>query len=246
MSTLQGKIAIVTGSSRGIGAAIARKLAAEGAAVVVNYAGNRKAADEVVVAISGGGGRAIAVQADAGDPAQIRALFDAAEKAFGKVDILVNNAGTLVNKTVAETEEAEFDALFRLNVKGVYFAMKEAAARLADGGRVINLSSGTSRMMLPTYGAYSATKAAVEQISRTFAVEVGARGITVNSVLPGPTNTELFHEGKSAETVARMAARSPFNRLGEPDDIARVVAFLAGPEAGWITAQSIGANGGTA
>ncbi len=243
---LAEKIAVVTGGSRGIGRSVSLQLAAAGASVAVNYAGNQAAADETVRAIEAGGGKAAAIRANVGIPAEIHRLFDDAIARFGRVDILVNNAGLALYRLVQDTTEEDFDRIFNVNVRGVFFALKEASTRLADGGRVINFSSTTTRVMLPTYGAYSASKAAVEQLTRVFAKEMGARRITVNCVLPGPVNTDLFHEGKTPEIVARLAAVSAFNRIGEPADIARVVAFLAGDDAAWITGQNIGVNGGFA
>jgi 3-oxoacyl-[acyl-carrier protein] reductase len=244
--SLEEKVAIVTGGSRGIGRAVSQHLATAGASVIVNYAGNQAAADETIRLIESGGGKAAAVRADVGKPDEIHGLFDAALARFGRVDILVNNAGLALYRLVKDTTEEEFDRIFNVNVRGLFFALKEAATRLAEGGRVINFSSTTTRVMLPTYAAYSASKAAVEQLTRVFAKEMGARRITVNAVLPGPVNTELFHEGKTPEVVARLASLSAFNRIGEPEDIARVVAFLASDEAGWISGQCLGVNGGFA
>ena len=246
MSSLSGKVAIVTGSSRGIGARIATRLAQVGAGVVVNYAGRRDAAEQVVQSIEAGGGRALAVQGDVSKPQDVRVLFDAAVERFGRVHILVNNAGIILYKRLDQTTDDEFDRLFAVNVKGVFNALREASRRLEDGGRIINFSSSTTRLMLPTYASYCATKAAVEQLTRIFAKEVGQRGITVNVVSPGPTNTELFTEGKSEADIQRMAAMAALGRIGQPEDIANLVLFLAGDEAGWISAQNIGANGGLA
>lgn len=246
MSSLSGKVAIVTGSSRGIGARIATRLAQAGAGVVVNYAGRRDAAEQVVQSIEAGGGRALAVQGDVSKPQDVRALFDAAVERFGRVHILVNNAGIILYKRLDQTTDDEFDRLFAVNVKGVFNALREASRRLEDGGRIINFSSSTTRLMLPTYASYCATKAAVEQLTRIFAKEVGQRGITVNVVSPGPTNTELFTEGKSEADIQRLAAMAALGRIGQPEDIANLVLFLASDEAGWISAQNIGANGGLA
>jgi 3-oxoacyl-[acyl-carrier protein] reductase len=246
MSSLSGKVAIVTGSSRGIGARIATRLAQAGAGVVVNYAGRRDAAEQVVQSIEAGGGRALAVQGDVSKPQDVRALFDAAVERFGRVHILVNNAGIILYKRLDQTTDDEFDRLFAVNVKGVFNALREASRRLEDGGRIINFSSSTTRLMLPTYASYCATKAAVEQLTRIFAKEVGQRGITVNVVSPGPTNTELFTEGKSEADIQRMAAMAALGRIGQPEDVANLVLFLASDEAGWISAQNIGANGGLA
>jgi 3-oxoacyl-[acyl-carrier protein] reductase len=246
MNTLSNKVAIVTGSSRGIGAKIAQTLAAAGAKVVVNYAGNRKAAEEVVAAIRSAGSDAIAVAGDVSKAGDVKKLFDETIAKFGKVDILVNNAGIILYKLLAETTDEEFDRLFNINVKGTFYSLREAATRLADGGRIINFSSTTTRLMLPTYGAYVATKGAVEQMSRVFAKEMGKRKITVNVVSPGPTNTELFTVGKSEEQIKQMGALAALGRIGEPQEIADVVLFLASDAARWITGQNLGVNGGLA
>jgi 3-oxoacyl-[acyl-carrier protein] reductase len=246
MTTLKNKVAIVTGSSKGIGAQIAILLAAAGAKTVINYANDDAAANDIVDQIKSAGGEAIAVQADVSDTKQVEAMFDTTINTFGKPDILVNNAGMMINKPIAETTDEDFDRTFAVNVKGTFNTLREAAAKLNDGGRIVNLSSTTTRMMLPAYGTYCATKGAVEQLTRVFSKEVGERNITVNAVSPGPTNTELFHEGKADDTVERLASMSPFNRIGEPIDIARVVAFLVSEEAAWVTGQNIGANGGIA
>jgi len=246
MRSLSGKVAIVTGSSRGIGARIAKQLAQAGAHVIVNYAGRREAAEQVVQSIETNGGQALAVQGDVSNPSDVTALFDAAEERFGRVHILVNNAGIILYKRIDQTTDDEFDRLFAVNVKGTFNALREASRRLEDDGRIINFSSSTTRLILPTYGSYCATKAAVEQLTRVFAKEVGSRRITVNVVSPGPTNTELFTEGKSEADIQRIAAMAALGRIGEPNDIANLVLFLASDEAGWITAQNIGANGGMA
>jgi len=241
---LDGKVAVVTGASRGIGRAIAVRLGQDGAAVVVNYSGNQKAALETVAAVEAAGGRAVAVQGDVGKVADIQRLFDAAFEHFGKLDILVNNAGVMFNKPVADVTEEEFDQIFAVNVKGTFLACQQAAKRMADGGRIINFSSSTTAMMLPTYGTYVATKGAVEQMSHVLAKELGPRGITVNVVSPGPTDTELFGQGKTEQDKQRFAQMTAMGRLGQPEDIADVVALLVGAEARWITGQSVRANGG--
>ncbi|MGF6845004.1 3-oxoacyl-[acyl-carrier protein] reductase [Chitinophaga sp. W3I9] len=246
MSTLKDKIILVTGSSRGIGATMARQLAAAGAKVIVNYAGSKDAAQQVVEHIRQQGGDAIALQADVSKSDEVKALFDAAIAYYGRIDVLVNNAGIMITKLIKDTTDEDFTRQFDINVRGTFNTMREAATRLADKGSIINFSTSVNRIMLPAYGTYVATKAAVEQLTRVFSKEVGARGINVNSVSPGPTNTELFTNGKSEEVIARLASLSAFNRIGEPDDIAQVVVFLAGDDAKWINAQNIGVNGGMA
>jgi len=246
MSTLKEKVILVTGSSRGIGAAIAQKLATAGAKVIVNYAGGKDAADEVVSEIIKLGGDAIALQADVSKSDDVKKLFDAAIGHYGKIDVLVNNAGIMITKLIKDTTDDEFTRQFDINVRGTFNTMREAAIRLADNGSIINFSTSVNRIMLPGYGTYVATKAAVEQLTRVFSKEVGARGINVNSVSPGPTNTELFTNGKPQEVIDRLASLSAFNRIGEPDDIAQIVVFLASDEANWISAQNIGVNGGMA
>lgn len=246
MTTLKNKVAIVTGSSKGIGAQIAILLAAAGAKTVINYANDDAAANDIVSQIKSAGGEAIAVQADVSDTEQVATLFDTTISEFGKPDILVNSAGMMINKPIAETTDEDFDRTFAVNVKGTFNTLREAATKLNDGGRIVNLSSTTTRMMLPTYGTYCATKGAVEQLTRVFSKEVGARDITVNAVSPGPTDTELFNQGKTDDAVEKLASMSAFNRIGEPIDIARVVSFLVSEEAAWITGQNIGANGGVA
>lgn len=243
---LQNMVAIVTGSSRGIGAHIAKALANEGAKVVINYVGNKTAADQVVAEIHNAGGEAIAIKADVSKLNEVKALFDASITQFGKVNILINNAGIALYKRLQDTTEDEFNQSFNINVKSVFLTLREAATRLENGGRIVNLSSSVTRLMMPTYGTYSATKSAVEQLTRVFAKEIGQRGITVNSISPGPTNTELFIEGKNEETIKRLASMAALGRIGEPEDIARVVLFLVGDESAWITAQNIGVNGGFA
>ena len=246
MKALQDKVAIITGSSRGIGAEIARTLAAAGAKVIINYVARQQDAEAVCAAITAAGGEALVVRADVRKPAEVRKLFDAAIERYTRVDILINNAGVLLYKKIADTSDEEFDRILSSNVKSVFYALREAATRLADGGRIVTLSSTVTRLMLPNYGAYAASKGAVEQLTRIFAREVGARGITANIVSPGPVNTELFITGKSTEDIKRMAGMAVLNRIGEPEDIAQMVLFLVSVEAGWVTGQNIGANGGIA
>ncbi|ASZ13834.1 SDR family oxidoreductase [Chitinophaga pendula] len=246
MSNLNGKVIIVTGSSRGIGATIATQLAAAGANVIVNYAGGQAAAEQVVADITAAGGNAIAVQADVSKPTDAEKLFDAAIDKYGKVDVLLNNAGIMIIKPLKDTTDEDFDRQFAINVKGTFNTLRIAATRLADNGTIINFATSVSRLMVPGYATYGATKAAVEQFTRVFAKELGPRGINVNTVSPGPTNTELFTNGKSEETIQRLAAQSAFNRIGDPDDIAKVVTFLVSDDAKWISGQNIGVNGAMA
>ncbi|MBW4688048.1 MAG: SDR family oxidoreductase [Komarekiella atlantica HA4396-MV6] len=244
MAQLTGKVAIITGASRGIGRAIALKLAGNGASVVVNFAGNAEKAQEVVAEIEKLGVKAIAIQADVSKVADIQRLFEQTINHFGKVDILVNNAGIAIYQPITQVTEADFDKIFAINVKGTYFACQQAAQHMAEEGRIINFSSSTTAMMLPTYSAYVATKGAVEQITRILAKELGAKGITVNVVSPGPTDTELFREGKTQEQIDRLAQMAAFGKLGDVQEIADVVAFLASDAARWITGQNMRVNGG--
>lgn len=244
MKNLNDKIILVTGASKGIGATVAVKLASIGAKVIVNYSGSKEAAENVVEQIKTAGGDAIAIQADVSKTKDVKNLFDTAIAHFGRIDVLVNNAGIMINKLIKDTTDDDFERQFNINVKGVFNTLREAATKLADNGSVINFSTSVNRIMLPTYGTYVATKSAVEQLTRVFSKEIGSRGINVNSVSPGPTNTELFMKGKPQEVVDHLASLSPFNRIGEPSDIAEIVAFLAGDEAKWINAQNIGINGG--
>lgn len=239
-------VAIVTGGSRGIGAAIAQRLAADGHAVVVNYAGNAVEAKKVVDAIVGSGGRAIAVQADVADAGAAKLLFDAATEAFGGVNVLVNNAGAMANELphLADTSDETFDRLFDINVKGSFLAMREAARRLRHGGHIINFSTSVIGMGLPGYAVYAATKSAVETMTNILAKELRGRNITVNAVAPGPTATALFLTGKTPEQVERLAKMAPLERLGQPEDIAAMVGVLAGPQGGWVNGQTLRVNGG--
>ena len=238
------RVALITGASKGIGAAIARRLAADGIAIVVNYVNGREDAERVVREIELGGGRATAVQADVGEIDGIAKLFDAAEQAFGGLDILVNNAAMMRLSKIADVDDATFDAHLALNFGGVFRGMREAARRLRDGGRIISFSSSVVGFYQPSYGIYAATKAAVEAMTHVLAKELGSRSITVNAVAPGPVETALFMTGKSEALVKSIAAMIPLGRIGQPDDIAGLVAFLAGPEGRWVNGQIIRANGG--
>ena len=239
-------VAIVTGASRGIGAAIARQLAADGHAVIVNYAGSAAEAGQVVAAIVEGGGRAIAVQGDVAKPADAKRLFDEAIAAFGGVDVLVNNAGVMASDLpyLADTDDAAFDRLFSVNVKGSFNTMREAAKRLRHGGHIINFSTSVIGLALPGYAVYAATKSAIETITNILAKELRGKNITVNAVAPGPTATALFMTGKTPEQVERLAKMAPLERLGEPEDIAQIVAVLAGPQGAWVNGQTLRVNGG--
>lgn len=241
------KVALVTGGSRGIGAAISETLAASGHAVVINYASRADEAEALVLKIAEAGGRAIAVKGDVADPAAVKAMFDAATQAFGGLDIVVANAGVMNGSLpkIAETTDADFARLLAINLTGVFNLLREAANRLRDGGRIITLSSSVIGMNLPGYGPYAATKAAVETLSRFLAQELRGRQISVNSVAPGPVATELFFTGKSEERVAQLAKLSPLERLGQPDDIAGAIRFLASAEGGWVNGQTLRVNGGT-
>jgi len=242
MSSLQGKVAIVTGSSRGIGRGIAERLGRDGAAVVVTYAGNRDKAEEVVRSIESAGSKAIAIQVDVRQLEDVRSLFKQAIKQFGKVDILVNNAaGKNIFKPTADMTEDEYDSMFNIT-RGVYFALQQATHHLADGGRIVSISTSGTAMAIPAGGAYSGCKAAIEQFSAALAKELGARGITVNTVSPGVTETDgLVLE---QEQVNQLIAQTPLGRLGQPADVANAVALLVSDDAHWITGQSIRANGG--
>jgi len=246
MRKLENKTAIVTGGSRGIGANICESLSAAGASIVVNYASNANAAAEVVSRIEAGGGIAVAVQADVSQSADVTKLFDVAEKELGQVDILVNNAGIVHYETIEDTSDEQFDRLTQINVNGVFYGMREASKRLADGGRVISLSTSAALMFLPTYGPYCASKGAIEQLSRSLAKELGPRGITSNIVSPGPTETDMFLGNNEQEKIDRMRNMAALGRLGKPEDMGPVIVFLASEEGGWITGQVIPVNGGTA
>jgi len=244
MVNTSNKVAIVTGASRGIGAAVAERLAKDGFAMIVNYSGDAKPADALVKKIEGSGGHALAVKADVSDPAAVRAMFDQAEAMFGGVDVLINNAGIMKLAKLTDSDDALFDQQIAINLKGSFNAMREAAKRLRDGGRIVNFSTSVVGTKLETYGVYAATKSAVETMTAILAKELRGRNITVNAVAPGPVATDLFLTGKSPELVDRMAKMNPMERLGTPEDIASTVAFLVGPDGGWINAQVLRANGG--
>ncbi|ACK52658.1 short-chain dehydrogenase/reductase SDR [Methylocella silvestris BL2] len=238
------KIAIVTGASRGIGAAVATRLAADGFTVVVNYSSEAAPAEALTREIEARGGRALSVRADVSDAQAVRSTFDATEAAFGGVDVLVNNAGIMALAAIADTDDASFERQMNVNLKGTFNTLREASRRLRDGGRIINLSSSVVGLLQPTYGVYAATKAAVEAMTSVLAKELRGRSITVNAVAPGPTATDLFLNGKPEELVERLAKLAPLERLGQPADIAAAVSFLAGPDGAWINGQTLRANGG--
>jgi len=240
--SLHGKTAIVTGSSRGIGRAIAEGLAAHGAAVVINYVGNQKAADEVVAGIASKGGKALAIQADISSVSDVRRLFDETESKLGAIDIVVANVGVAVIKPLTEATEADFDQVFGTNAKGTFFTLQEAARRVRDGGRIIAVSTGGTKMFFTQTALYLGSKGAVEQFVRVLSRELGSRGITVNALSPGFTDTDLLPERDRA--VA--AGMSPFGRIGAPRDVADIAVFLASDEARWLTGENIQAGGGVA
>lgn len=238
------RIAIVTGASRGIGAAVATRLAADGFTVVINYSGDAASAGALAREIESKGGRALTVKADVSDARAVRGMFDTAETAFGGVDVLVNNAGIMALSTIADTDDETFERQINVNLKGTFNTLREAAKRLRDGGRIVNVSSSVVGLLQPTYGVYAGTKAAVEAMTSILAKELRGRNINVNAIAPGPTATDLFLKGKPQDLVDRLAKLAPLERLGQPEDIAAAVAFLAGPDGAWINGQTLRANGG--
>jgi len=244
MSTTSSRVAIVTGASRGIGAACAQRLAEDGYRVAINYASNVQEADKTVAALRAAGHTALAIQADVSQADQVRTLFATTERELGKVDVLVNNAGILKTQPLAKTGDDLFARTFAINVQGTFNTLREAATRLNDGGAIVNFSTSVIGLKLPGYAIYSATKAAVEAMTQVFAKELRGRGIRVNVVAPGPVATELFFDGKTPEQIAQFAKMPPLERLGEPRDIANVVSFLVGPDAAWVNGQVLRANGG--
>jgi 3-oxoacyl-[acyl-carrier protein] reductase len=245
MTDNSNRVAIVTGGSGGIGRAVAERLAADGLAVVVHYAGNKERADQAVQAVRGAGGRAVAAGGDVADEHDMAALFDTAEREFGGVDVVVHTAGIMPLAPIAELDLAVFDRVQRTNVRGTFVVDRLAAQRVREGGAVINFSTSVTRLQIPGYGAYAASKGAVEAITLILARELRGRDITVNAVAPGPTATPLFFEGKSQEAVDRIASANPMQRLGTPEDVTEAVAFLAGP-ARWVNGQVLYVNGGAA
>jgi 3-oxoacyl-[acyl-carrier protein] reductase len=246
MNKTDQRVAIVTGAARGIGAELARRLARDGFAVAVNYASSAKEADALVAELREAGGAALAVRANVASADEVRGMFATVEAELGKVDVLVNNAGVMKTMPIADTSDAVYDQTFDINVRGTFNTLREAAARMGEGGRIVNFSSTALALNMPGYAIYNATKAAVESMTHVFAKELRGRGITVNAVAPGPVATSLFLDGKTDEQIAGMAKMAPLERLGQPDDIASVVAFLVGPDAGWVNGQVLRANGGLA
>lgn len=243
-SATTGRVAVVTGASRGIGRAIALRLAADGAAVVVGYAGNQEAAEKTVAEIAAAGGRAVAVAADIADETAVAAMFDTAQREFGGVDIVVNAAGRMTLSPVVDLDLAEFDAIQRTNVRGTFVVAQQGARRVRGGGSIVVFSTSVLGLAFPGYSAYAASKGAVEALPLILARELRGRDVTVNAVAPGPTATDLFLDGKDEETVARLAAQPPLERLGSTADIAEVVAFLTSPAGHWVNGQRVRANGG--
>ena len=239
------RVALVTGGSGGIGRAVARRLAADGVAVGVHYAGNEARAAEVVTAIREAGGRAVAVGGDVAEPDRMAEAFDAVEEAFGGIDVVVHTAGVMVLAPIAEIDLDDLDRMHRTNVRGTVVVAQQAARRVREGGAIVTFSTSVTRLSFPTYGGYVASKGAVEAMTMVLAREMRGRDVTVNAVAPGPTATPLFLDGKSEEAIDHLAAQPPLERLGTPDDIAETVAFLAGPGR-WVNGQVLFTNGGIA
>jgi 3-oxoacyl-[acyl-carrier protein] reductase len=244
MTQDSSKVAIVTGGAGGIGAAVCERLARDGFTVVVNYAGSTAAAEALVAKIESADGRAVTAQADISDASQVARMFASAEAAFGGVDVLINNAGIMNLATIKDSTDDLFDRHIDVNLKGTFNTLREAARRLRDGGRIVNFSSSITSRLVPTYGVYAATKAAVEAMTSILAKELRGRNITVNAIAPGPIATKLFLDGKSQELIDQLSNMAPLERLGQPQDIADAVAFLAGADGAWINGQTLRANGG--
>jgi 3-oxoacyl-[acyl-carrier protein] reductase len=246
MEEVMAKTAIVTGASRGIGRSIAKRLASDGFAVVVNYAGNVDEAQKVVNEIRAADGEALAIKADVSKPEDVKQLFVKTIETLGRVDVVVNNAGIMPLSSIAKGDAETFDKVVATNLRGTFLVFAQAAQHLTEGGRIIAFSSSVLAKSFPTYGPYIASKAGVEGLVPVLANELRGRGITVNAVAPGPTGTDLFLNGKTEEQIAQLSKLAPLERLGQPEDIANVVSFLAGPDGGWVNAQILRANGGFA
>jgi len=246
MKTSLTKSAIVTGASGGIGRVVAKRLASDGFAITVHYAGNPGKAEAVVAEINNAGGKAVAVQADVAKSADVERLFEETLKNLGSVDVVVNNAGIMPLSPIGKGDVEVFDRVVNTNLRGTFLVLAQAAQHVASGGRIVALSSSVLAKSFPTYGAYIASKAGVEGLVHVLANELRGRNITVNAVAPGPVATELFLRGKNKEQLAEFTKMNPLERLGQPEDIANVISFLAGPEGGWVNSQVIRANGGFA
>ncbi|MEL0614864.1 SDR family oxidoreductase [Marinomonas arenicola] len=246
MSTLNQKIALITGASRGIGASVALQLADDGFAVVINYSSNSKVADELVQELVKKGHVALAVKANVAKSSEVKAMFDLIEDRLGAIDVLVNNAGILKTAPLVQTSDELYESYFAINTQGVFNALREAGTRLNDGGRIINVSSTTLALNMAGYSIYNGTKAAVEAFTKVFSKELRGRQITVNAVAPGPVATDLFLQGKTEEMIQNFAKMPPLERLGQPEDIAQVISFLASPASAWVNGQVLRANGGLA
>jgi 3-oxoacyl-[acyl-carrier protein] reductase len=240
----QQKVALITGGSRGIGACIVKTLVADGFAVAVNYSSSAEEAEILVADIKANGGNALAVKCNVANSVEVENMFNTVENQLGKINVLVNNAGVMKLATLAQSNDELFDSQIAINLKGTFNTLRLAAERVANGGRIINLSTSVVGLKLETYGVYAATKSAVETMSAILAKELRGKSITVNSIAPGPTATNLFLDGKPAELIERLAKMNPMERLGTPEDIANVIAFLASANGGWVNGQVIRANGG--
>ena len=243
MSDTTSRVALVTGASGGIGRAVAERLAADGMAVGVHYAGNRAKAEETVTAIEAAGGRAVAVSGDVADQSAMTKTFDDVESAFGGIDVVVNTAGVMLLSPLVDLDLDDLDRMHRTNIRGTFVVSQQAARRVRAGGAIVNFSTTVTKLALPNYTAYAATKGAVDAMTLVLAKEMRGRDVTVNAVAPGPTATPLFLDGKPQEAIDHLASMSPLERLGGPDDIAETVAFLAGPGR-WVNGQVLYVNGG--
>ena len=246
MTNANETTAIITGAARGIGVALAKRLAQDGFAVVINYANSATSADTLVEELTASGQQAMAIKADITNADAVKQMFDHAETRFGGVDVIVNNAGVMTTQPISEMSDAVYDSMIDTNVRGTFNMLREGAKRLRNDGRVINFSTTALHLKLPGYAVYNATKAAVEAMTGVYAKELRGRNITVNAVAPGPVATELFLNGKADEQIAQFSKMPPLERLGQPEDISGVVSFLAGPDSGWVNGQTLRANGGLA
>ena len=246
MANTQTRSAIVTGASRGIGSVVAKRLASDGFAIVVNFAGSAAKAEEVVAEIKAAGGQAVAVQANVANAADVEQLFKQTLDTYGRIDVVVNNAGIMGLSPIAKGDVATFDKVIATNLRGTFLVLGQAAQHISKGGRIIAFSSSVVAKGFPTYGAYIASKAGVEGLVHVLTNELRGRNITVNAVAPGPVGTELFLKGKTQAQIEELSKVPPLERLGQPEDIANVVSFLAGPDGGWVNGQVLRANGGFA